>query len=177
MITTSIVHVWTIIGSISGRLWNKFGFSEAVGWFVEVRSGLRRGSFAVHGPEPPKKRPIIVPKSSRNCSENRQQSVPEAPKTVQIASPRPSQRRFLTQVPKKCVSDDFLTVFGRFWGGVLGAQIVPKSIKMASVKRFIFHPFSDLRFHLFSTHFWSKNVTKIDVFPGSEARSPTLQNH
>ena len=62
----------------------------------------------------------------------------------------------------------FRTVLDRFWmlfWGVLDAKIVPESTKMASAKRFIFHPFWDLRFHRFSTHFWSKNASKIDVFP------------
>ena len=78
-----------------------------------------------------------------------------------IAIPHPSKLRFSAEVR-------FGRFFGRFWtilGGVLGAKIVPKSTKMASVKRFIFHPFSDLRFHRFSTHFWSKKASKIDVFP------------
>ena len=77
---------------------SKFGFSEAVGWFVEICSGLRpgffEGQFLRSGsfvrstkagvsksnapkilphkvPEPPRKHPSIVPKTSRNPEQGR----------------------------------------------------------------------------------------------------------
>ena len=144
---------------------SKSGFREAVGWFVEVCSGLRRWSFTVHGPEPPRKRPKkrskIVPKSSRKSSK----IGPGGSQNRPNCDPAAVQAQVFGPSVQKVRSGRFL---GRFWTlfwGVLGAKIVPKSTKMASAKRFILHPFSDLRSDRFSTHFWSKRASKIDVFP------------
>ena len=60
--------------------------------------------------------------------------------------------------PKVTNFDDFLEIFER----VLGVQIRPKSTKMASETRLIFHPFSDLRCDRFSTSFCSKMESKND---------------
>ena len=62
-------------------------------------------------------------------------------------------------------------------GSVLGAKIAPKSTKMVSKRRLIFHPFSDIRFERFSTRFGSQNDVRNRRFLASEPRSPTLQKH